>query len=87
MHLGKMTSAQHKPCQDQLNVTLKLDFIYILCARADLESCLLLHPYFCHRSLVCVRFLANSVTVGRTCVLCTALGFMSKEKVEILSIH
>lgn len=82
MYLGTVTSAQHKPCQDQLNATLKLDFIYTSCARAGLESRLLLHPYFCHWSLVLVRLLANSVTVGRTCVLCTAFGFMSKEKVD-----
>lgn len=42
--LGKMTLAQHRPWQDQLSVTLKLDFIYILCARVDLERSLLLHP-------------------------------------------
>lgn len=84
--LGKMTLAQHKPCQDQLSVTLKLDFIYILCARVDLESSLLLHPYLCHGSLAFVRFF-SSVIVERTCVISTTLGFMSKKKVGILSIH
>lgn len=70
--LGKMTMAKYEPCQDQLSVTLKVDFIYTLCARVDVESSSVTTSLPLSREpSICQVF--SSVMVERTCVICTAL--------------
>ena len=43
MSLGRMAWAQHKAHQDQLDVTLELGFMDILCAKVDLGNCVCYH--------------------------------------------
>ena len=38
-----MAWAQHKPCQDQFDMTLELGFIDILHAKVDLGNCIYYH--------------------------------------------
>lgn len=82
-----MALAQHKPCQDQLDVTSELGFIDILHARVNLENCLCYHILISDPDgkLTLLDFSNHCFNKRDLChiywCIPIALGFDAKEKV------